>query len=77
MNPVYSDWTNIGFEDGTAGHPFNTVAEAVQVVIPDGTVYINPGSYPETETLTVNPQGLTLNRPVTLRTTGGMVTIGG
>lgn len=77
MNPVYSNWTNIGFEDGTAGHPFNTVAEAVQVVIPDGTVYINPGSYPETETLTVNPQGLTINRPVTLRTTGGMVTIGG
>ncbi|MHC4111852.1 MAG: M12 family metallo-peptidase [Planctomycetota bacterium] len=77
INPVYVDWTNIGFEDGTMGHPFNTVAEAVHVVIPDGTVYINPGSYPETETLTVNPSGLIINRPVTLRTTGGMVTIGG
>jgi hypothetical protein len=77
LNPVYADWTNIGFEDGTMGHPFNTVTEAVQVVIPDGTVYIYPGSYPETETFTVNPAGLTINRPVTLRTTGGLVTIGG
>jgi hypothetical protein len=76
-NPVYSDWTNTGIEDGTAGNPFNTVAEAVGVVIPNGTVYIGSGSYPETETLTVNPPGLIINRPVTLRTTGGMVTIGG
>ncbi len=77
INPVYVDWTNSGFEDGTIGHPFNTVAEAVHVVIPDGTVYIYTGSYPETDTLTLNPSGLIINRPVTLRTTGGMVTIGG
>jgi hypothetical protein len=77
MNPVYSDWTNTAFENGTMGNPFNTVAEAVQIVIPNGTVYIRSGSYPETETLTVSPPGLTINRPVTLRTTGGMVTIGG
>ncbi|MBW8039566.1 MAG: hypothetical protein FVQ85_06160 [Planctomycetes bacterium] len=76
MNPVYSDWTNTGIEDGTAGNPFNTVTEAVEIVIPNGTVYIGSGSYPETETLTVNPSGLTINRPVTIRTTGGMVTIG-
>jgi hypothetical protein len=77
MNPVYSDWSNRGVEDGTIGNPFNTVAESVQVVIPDGTVYIRVGTYRETETISVNPSGLTINRPVTLRTMGGMVTIGG
>jgi hypothetical protein len=77
MNPVYSDWSNTGYEDGTIGNPFNTVAEAVQVVIPDGTVYIRVGTYRESETISVNPSGLTINRPVTLRTTGGWVTIGG
>ena len=77
MHPVYSDWTNAGFEDGTIGNPFNTVAESVQVVIPNGTVYIDAGSYPETEAISANPQGATFNRPVTLRTTGGLVTIGG
>ena len=78
MNPVYSDWSNTGFEpDGTVGNPFTTVAESVQVVIPDGTVHIRVGVYRETATISVNPHGLTINRPVTLRTTGGMVTIGG
>ncbi|MDH4239770.1 MAG: zinc-dependent metalloprotease [Phycisphaerae bacterium] len=67
MNPVYADWTNTGFEDGTTGNPFNTVAEAVQVVIPDGTVYIASGSYHE---------GFIANRPVTLLATGGTVYIG-
>lgn len=77
MNPVYSNWTNFGTEDGTLAHPFNTVSEALQLVIPDGTIHIRSGSYPETETISVNPSGLTINRPVTLRTMGGMVTIGG
>jgi hypothetical protein len=67
MNPVYTDWTNIGFEDGTMGNPFNTVAEAVEVVIPDGMVYIKSGSYHE---------GFIANRPVTLLATGGTVYIG-
>ncbi|MHC4695063.1 MAG: M12 family metallo-peptidase, partial [Planctomycetota bacterium] len=77
LNPVYSDWTNTGFENGTAAFPYNTVAESLQVVIPDGTIYIRSGSYPEMEIMIINPHGFTINRPVTLRTTGGMVTIGG
>ena len=77
MNPVYADWSNTGDEDGSPANPFNTVAEAVQVVIPNGTVNIGVGVYRETETISVNPHGFTIDRPVTLRTTGGMVTIGG
>ena len=76
-SPVYTDWRNTGFENGTMEHPYNTVMEAVELVIPYGAVYIYTGSYPETETFTLNPHGLTINRPMTLRATGGMVTIGG
>ncbi|NIP27850.1 MAG: hypothetical protein GWN67_27285 [Phycisphaerae bacterium] len=68
LNPVYTDWRNTGFENGTMAFPFNTPAKSVQIVIPDGTVYIYSGSYPES---------LIVNRPVTLIATGGMVTIGG
>ena len=67
LNPVYVDWANTGVENGTIANPFNTVVEGVQVVIPDGAVYIRSGSYPEI---------LNFNRPVTLLATGGPVTIG-
>jgi len=67
INPVYVDWTNIGFEDGTIAHPYNTVHEGVQVAIPGGTVYIASGSYHE---------GFIANRPATLLATGGPVYIG-
>ena len=67
LNPVYVDWTNTGSEDGTVAHPFNTAEEGVQVAIPGATVYIAPGSYPES---------FVVNRPMTLMTSGGIVTIG-
>ncbi len=47
LNPVYVDWKNTGTEDGTISHPFDTAVEGVQAVIPGGTVYIAPGTYPE------------------------------
>lgn len=66
LNPVYVDWKNPGPEDGTISHPFNTAVEGVQVAIPGATVYIAPGSYPES---------LIANRPMTLMAYGGIVTI--
>jgi hypothetical protein len=67
LDPVYVDIANNGFEDGSAANPFNRVYEGVEAVIPGGAVYIAPGSYPEE---------FIANRPATLRTTGGAVTIG-
>jgi hypothetical protein len=66
LNPVYVDWKNTGSEDGTISHPFDTAVEGVQAVIPGGTVYIAPGSYPES---------FIANRPMTLMAYGGTVTI--
>jgi len=67
LNPVYVDWSNTGTEDGTISNPFNTAEEGVQVAIPGATVYIASGSYPES---------FVVNRPMTLMTSGGIVTIG-
>jgi hypothetical protein len=62
---VYVDRSNLGFEDGTAVNPFNSVREGTQAVLNGGTVWIRPGNYYEK---------LTLSRPMTLR--GSTVTIG-
>jgi hypothetical protein len=67
LNPVYVDTANNGYEDGTISNPFNRVYEGVGHVIPGGTVYIAPGSYPEE---------FIADRPMTLQSTGGTVTIG-
>ena len=47
-DPVYVDWSNTGYEDGTAANPYNTVLEGAETVMPGGTVLIAPGNYPET-----------------------------
>ncbi len=76
QNPCYVDWRNTsGIEDGTATNPYNTVKEGVEGVLPDGTLSIANGLYPE-----VNWQNLvtdiTIWQPMTLTATGGTVTIG-
>ncbi len=74
-NPCYVDYRNSGTEDGTAANPYNTIKEGVEAVLPNGTVSIANGIYPE-----VNWQNLvtdiTLWQPMTLTATGGTVTIG-
>jgi hypothetical protein len=47
LDPVYVDISNTGHEDGSLAFPFNTIAEAVRVVIPGGTIKIRGGHYPE------------------------------
>lgn len=64
---IYVDRANTnGTEDGTSAHPYNTILEGTNAAN-GGTVWIASGSYAET---------LTLNRPMTLRSTGGTVTVG-
>ena len=68
-SPVYADLGNGGYEDGSAANPWNTVREGYGAVIPSGTVYIKPGTYLET---------VTMSKPATLQRNGtsGTVTIG-
>jgi len=65
--PVYVDWRNVGFEDGTAGNPYNTVVEGAESVLPGGTVRITGGNYAEQ---------ITIWQPMTLTAPSGSVTIG-
>jgi hypothetical protein len=67
-DPVYVDFAYTGDETGTAGQPFDTLAEAAAFVAPAGTVILEPGATTET--------GL-FNTPMTLSANGGAVTIGG
>jgi len=48
---VYVDWRNLGFEDGTADHPWNSVAEGIAAASDGDSVLIAEGIY--TETLTI------------------------
>jgi len=65
---IYVDRQNTtGVEDGSAAHPFNTVAEGVAAVSTGNTIFIRAGSYGETSTI---------NRAMTLRSEGGAVIIG-
>ncbi len=53
----YVDWRNGGFEDGTADHPWNSVAEGITTAGSGASVLIAEGTY--TETLTIS-KSLTL-----------------
>jgi hypothetical protein len=64
---VYVDHSATGYEDGTPEDPFGLVGAGVLRVSTGGTVRIAAGSYDET---------LTINRAMTLESTGGTVTIG-
>jgi hypothetical protein len=51
-NPVYADDSNnSGFENGTITYPWNTLTEAYASVTPSGIVYMQPGTYSETMTI--------------------------
>lgn len=68
-NTIHVDRTNIsGWEDGTIGHPYDTVTEGHFATLPGDTVVIQAGVYPEQ---------VTLDRACTLLTTGGATRIGG
>ncbi len=64
---VYVRRPGTGHETGTIVDPYNTVGEGAAAVNNGGTVWIAPDSYDE---------GMTISRPMWLRTTGGTVTIG-
>lgn len=64
---VFVDKNNTGPADGTSEHPFNTVMEGVNALFWGGDVWIRPGTYAET---------MTINKAMTIRSTGGTVTIG-
>jgi M6 family metalloprotease-like protein len=67
IDPVYVDWTNTsGSEDGSSERPYNTVVEGIGAVSDEGVVWIRPGFYAES---------LTINRPMTVYATNGMVRI--
>jgi hypothetical protein len=67
-NPCYVDQSNnSGTEDGDSSHPYNTIKEGVEAVLPSGTVIVTSGSY---------PGSITLWQPMTLQANGGGVTIG-
>ncbi len=52
---VYVDASNnTGIEDGTSGHPYNTVAEGIEAAITGDSVYIFSGEYPETASTELN-----------------------
>jgi len=65
---VYVDWRNLGFrEEGTPTYPYSTVLEGLSAVRDGGEVHIADGQYPEK---------FTVQKPTTLRATGGSVVIG-
>ena len=67
-NPAYVDWrNNSGVEDGTGSHPYNTVKEGIEIVLPGGVVSMANGSYPEQ---------ITIWQPMSLSASGGTVIIG-
>jgi hypothetical protein len=66
-HPVYVDFRNLGPEDGSQAHPYNTAQEGVNVVSPGGAVIISAGSYAE---------DFVVNRPATIVASDGTVTIG-
>lgn len=48
-NPVYVDFLNFAdpFENGSVAHPWNTVREGLNAVVPGGTIFIAPENYAE------------------------------
>ena len=69
--PNTQTWVNFtynGQEIGTQPNPFNTIKEAAQFIVANGTINIQPGITPET---------ITIAKKMTLTTTGGTVRIGG
>ncbi len=68
---VHVDFTYIGTESGTQGQPYNTLAEAINAVAVGGEIIIKGGITSETFT-GINK----INKKVTIKSSGGTVTIG-
>ena len=67
-NTIYVDKTNTsGYEDGSVTHPYKTVTGGHFAAMPNDTLIIRAGNYPETVRFTT---------PVTVRNEGGIVKIG-
>lgn len=64
---VWVDFAHAGSELGTQANPFDTAIEGTTAVTANGTVHLSPGTSSET---------LTLLKPMTLESTGGVVRIG-
>ena len=65
--PVFVDVANAGTEAGTKSRPWDTVIEGHAAALPDNDLVIRVGNY---------PGAVTLNKPITIITEGGVVTIG-
>lgn len=68
---VWVDFNHAGTETGTEPEPFNTLGEAVAVVEPHGTVWIQ-GDLPASE----SAETLSIDSPVTIESVGGAARIG-
>lgn len=44
-SPTFVDYTAAGYEDGSAADPWNTIREGFGGTIPNGIVYVRPGTY--------------------------------
>ncbi len=67
-NDVYVDGNAAGLKNGASNHPFRTVRKGFNAVDNSGNLWIRPGSYADDHLLE-------FNRAMTIRTTGGLVTI--
>jgi parallel beta-helix repeat protein len=81
---IHVDDSNLGFEDGSAAHPYNTINEGVSNAIGTDTVLVHDGTYVERVTLNTSQLILrsengyastTVMRPVSAPTSGVAVII--
>ncbi len=68
LDSMHVDFAFDGRELGTPLHPYNTLSEALVKAEEGATINLGPGS---------SDESLTIDRSMTLRSTGGPVTIGG
>jgi hypothetical protein len=64
---IFVDWQNSGLQDGTAAHPYQTLAPALAVAAPGDAIVVRTGSY--------NLAGGLINKSATIRAENGPVTI--
>lgn len=66
LSEIYVNRSSTTGSDGSAARPFRTVNAAIECLGNNGVVLISPGVYEET---------FTINKPMTLRSLGGVATI--
>lgn len=67
LTEVWVDFTYPSIEIGTPAQPFDTLAEALSSVDPNGAIHVAPGASHET---------LSITGPVTIQASSGLVRIG-